>query len=166
MNLTIVGCYDEQFEEIVDSSVHYFASRLIGKNVLNTISINLKFVDKLDSFGTSLVTGYNIKNKPRKFEIEVRKYISAKSIIKTIAHEIVHVKQFAKNEVDPALTTWKGRKINKKKSEYYELPWEVEAFGLTYGLYTNFCIENKLWEHLEGIENPYKMKKEEIIWKK
>lgn len=165
MNLTIHNCPDEKFEEIIDSSVYYFASQLIGKNILKSITINLKFVEKLDSYGTSLVTGYNQSGKPRVFEIEVRNHLSAKTTLKTIAHEIVHVKQFAKNEVDPPLTMWKGKKIDTKKVEYYKLPWEIEAYGLTYGLYINFCIENKLWEHLKGIENPYETKKEKITWK-
>ncbi len=165
MILTIKNCSDKKFEEVVDSSVHYFVNMLMGKRIVKNIKIDLVFADGIDSYGSSIVKGYNASHKPRKFEIEIRSHIGAKATLKTIAHEIVHVKQFVKNELDYALTKWKGKVIDTEKVDYYQRPWEIEAFGLTYGLYTNYCLENKLWEHLEGIENPLKFQTENIVWK-
>ena len=38
---------------------------------------------------------------------------------------MVHVKQFAKNELDSALTVWKGK--DHTNTDYWDAPWEKEA---------------------------------------
>lgn len=47
----------------------------------------------------------------------------------TLAHEMVHVKQYAKGQVKASKSCkthyWMGKHIRKS---YYEQPWEVEAF--------------------------------------
>ena len=72
----------------------------------------------------------------------------------TLAHEMVHVKQYAKGEMDGILhkdgfQKWTGGefKLNPRvtpakvdngviasKWDYYYLPWEIEAYGLEVGL--------------------------------
>lgn len=46
--------------------------------------------------------------------------------LSTLAHEMVHVKQFAKGELDSALTQWKSNKYCEN-IEYWDQPWEKEA---------------------------------------
>ena len=48
---------------------------------------------------------------------------------------MVHLKQFAKGELDDENTTWKGEKIDVEAIGYHDLPWEVEAASLEYILY-------------------------------
>ena len=55
-------------------------------------------------------------------------------MVTTICHEMVHVKQYARNQmtdecVQYGYATWKGRKVNPKTA-YYDLPWEKEAYKL------------------------------------
>lgn len=54
-------------------------------------------------------------------------------LIQTLAHEMVHVKQYAKGQLKVVTPkrgepyfTWLGKKV---KSKYHESPWELEAFG-------------------------------------
>jgi uncharacterized protein YjaZ len=51
-------------------------------------------------------------------------------LVLTIAHEMVHVKQYARGHIKHKLGSktyyWKG-KPNRKK--YYDQPWEIEAFS-------------------------------------
>jgi hypothetical protein len=70
-------------------------------------------------------------------------------MIKVLAHEMVHVKQYAKNELgkDLALarggkglrivTRWQGKywTPNTKEDEYWDAPWEIEAYGREVGLH-------------------------------
>ena len=70
----------------------------------------------------------------RTFEIEVDKKLNINELVTTICHEMVHVKQYARNEmtdecVQNGNATWKGRKVNPK-TVYYKLPWEKEAYKL------------------------------------
>ena len=50
-------------------------------------------------------------------------------VCRTLAHEMVHVKQYAKGQVKASKSCkthyWMGKHIRKS---YYEQPWEVEAF--------------------------------------
>lgn len=49
----------------------------------------------------------------------------------TLAHEMVHVKQMAKGVLKSTKTgahLWKGKRYSKK-TEYLNMPWEVQAFS-------------------------------------
>lgn len=59
--------------------------------------------------------------------------LSVDQLIQTMAHEMVHVKQYAKGQLkvvypkrgDPYFT-WLGK---RSKKNYFESPWELEAFS-------------------------------------
>tara|TARA_B110000977_G_scaffold45737_1_gene62164 strand:- start:423 stop:842 length:420 start_codon:yes stop_codon:yes gene_type:complete len=46
--------------------------------------------------------------------------------LSTLAHEMVHVRQFARKELDAQLTQWKSNKYCGD-IEYWDQPWEKEA---------------------------------------
>ena len=59
-------------------------------------------------------------------------------ILQNFAHEMVHVKQWARGELKDvmrgySLCKWKGELVDTEKVEYYDTPWEIEAFGREYG---------------------------------
>lgn len=61
-----------------------------------------------------------------------------------LAHEMVHVKQYALGELVDANSycMWKGQRYQEFEAdseEYYFSPWEVEAFGMQVGLYRLYC---------------------------
>lgn len=71
-------------------------------------------------------------------------------LLHSLAHEMVHVKQFFKKELGIIENKWKGQKV--LHSEYYRFPWEIEAEGLGWGLYAlllNECpdIKNRCRDH-------------------
>ena len=57
--------------------------------------------------------------------------------LSTLAHEMVHVKQFAKGELNPTLTQWKSNKYCEN-IEYWDQPWEKEARRLQHKLVLEF----------------------------
>lgn len=69
----------------------------------------------------------------------------------SIAHELVHVKQFITEELGATgetedgekFTRWYNAKVSEKFCYYHDLPWEVEAFGRQYGLYKRFIYYQK-----------------------
>lgn len=87
----------------------------------------------------------------RTFEIEVDRKLRMRKLLETIAHEMVHVKQFARREVTPELNTWYGKTYNPKKISYWDLPWEIEAHGREAGLFVRWAEQEKLghlkWTH-------------------
>ena len=71
-------------------------------------------------------------------------------ILKTLAHEIVHVKQYALGELKwrDAGLLYKG--VNHEAMslmEYFELPYEIEAYGREKGLLYGVL---KVWQNIES----------------
>ena len=54
------------------------------------------------------------------------------SIIKTVLHEMIHVKQYAEGRLTQ--TEWMGRP--HPDLPYRELPWEIEAYAREQELYS------------------------------
>jgi len=69
-----------------------------------------------------------------------------REIASTIAHELVHVKQYIRGELNPNMTRWKGQTVpygprGALKIKYRQQPWEQEAFEME-----KFLTE-LLWAH-------------------
>lgn len=155
MRLRIVNCPDEDFKPYVERAVHFFAKELVpNTKVRNNCSVKIKFDDKIKDYGSCLVENYNTRKEPRGFLIEVHPGISARHIIETIAHEMVHVKQHINHETNDDLSHWLGRKINSDELDYWIHPWEIDAHGREIGLVTKFAILENLWEVFDGFRNP------------
>ena len=66
---------------------------------------------------------------PRDFVIELNATKKNSTLLRALAHELTHVKQYARREMvehKDGSITWKGRKCHRTK--YYDLPWEKDAF--------------------------------------
>jgi hypothetical protein len=94
---------------------------------------------------THTMRGHQQGRNPRAFGILINSRLSKRKQLQALAHELVHVKQFAKNELGcsesrkgQTFTRWKRSTVNETKRDYYELPWEIEAFGREYGLYKRY----------------------------
>jgi hypothetical protein len=95
--------------------------------------IQIKFHHKLfvDKDNTSYGLCEAVDN--RNFIIDVALY---GNWLSTLAHELVHVKQFARGELNESLTRWKNK--NHEKTEYWDQPWEKEARRLQNKLLEQF----------------------------
>ena len=108
---------------------------------------------------------------PKEFRITIARQKKSRyeEYFKALAHEMVHVKQYARNEmtslvknVGPNLLeqSWRGIKVkvassrspvakktkiitDNKGYDYYYQPWEVEAFGLEVGLYAYYKEQHR-----------------------
>ena len=79
------------------------------------------------------------------FEIQLDKGMSLRKKLLSLAHEMVHVKQFTRKELEHTTSInrqlWRGKNYNTK-NRYYDLPWEIEAYGRELGLFTTWISEN------------------------
>jgi hypothetical protein len=80
----------------------------------------------------------------RTFEIELDRKLPLRKLMETLAHEMVHVKQYARRELHPVYDTWCGKTYNPKKVSYWDLPWEIEAHGREVGLFIRWAEQEKL----------------------
>jgi hypothetical protein len=155
MKLSIVGCPDKKrFRPFIKRAAIFYAQELISSKMLENVFVKVKFDKTLDAYGYASVEEYNNSGKPREFLIELHPYVSGYDILKTLAHEMVHVKQYVYGETNEAMTRWKGQRVDADTIDYWIQPWEIEAHGYEAGLFTKFAIKEKLWEIFDNVSNP------------
>jgi hypothetical protein len=127
----------------------YFAINLMSERLCKNLTINLTCDINHYCHGSSVWVDSN--HKPREFDVTVNARLGKRTQLITLAHEMVHVKQHATNELKNMLMRredrWQGRYIKEDEMHYFEKPWEVEAFGRELGLYQMYMQlkrDNKL----------------------
>ena len=64
------------------------------------------------------------------------------AMLRCLAHECVHVAQYASGKMKDTnsiqVTKWNGKKIDRRGIDYFDLPWELEAYGQETGLMDRF----------------------------
>lgn len=120
----------------VESIVHYCIKMLMPRMQTLDIKVILKDI-KEESYG------YCLSETTRDFEIEVDKKLNLRKLLATVAHEMVHVKQYARRELTGDYT-WQGKTYHPKRCDYWDQPWEIEAHGREWGLFVRWAEENNL----------------------
>ena len=97
--------------------------------------IFIRFKTKLDNESQGLCwgcknEGYAEINIARTSNGDVIPY---EMLMQTLAHEMVHAKQYIRGELNGYNFSWKGRKPRNYK--YENAPWEKEAYGREKELY-------------------------------
>ena len=61
-------------------------------------------------------------------------------MLRNLAHEMVHAKQFLRKELTETMDKWKGIVFTASNEDnyYLESPWEREAYGMESILYTTY----------------------------
>jgi hypothetical protein len=94
---------------------------------------------------------YGDSKNPRDFIIRIDTTLDIKKFVETIIHELVHVKQYARGELKPIngrMNKWNKQKYDLNKIDYWETPWEIEAYGRTPGLLYNFLLQKSEWRDI------------------
>lgn len=138
---------DRATQKLSKDIVKFCGQMLMSERLAKTLVVNLIFVKDLQK--TEGVVGDcewfdAVDSWPKEFIIRVHEseetLLSHK--LKTICHEMVHVKQYAKNEMRPMLRPYRMTKymgvLYPDEIEYWDSPWEIEAYGREPGLYTRW----------------------------
>ncbi len=136
--------------KLVDSAAWSYAERLIGKRLLNTLYIDIKLVrnltDKEGMEGSCIWDEWESKSTPRSYTIELDSSVSLRNILISLAHEMVHVKQWITGEMyeyeEPNKVRFMKKKVDTSKLNYFDYPWEIEAFGRQLGLFVRMCEDD------------------------
>lgn len=147
MKVSVKGTTKKQ-KEYVKSLVKFCHKKLMPR--MNDIEIDVvfrKYKKKDEDYGCCHAIDGPRPDRPRVFEIEVNSRMKLRTILETIAHEMVHVKQHAQSTLyySPKRKQWRWEgSWLKKEPNYWEQPWEVEAWGRTTGLFVLWCQKEKL----------------------
>jgi hypothetical protein len=118
----------------------------------DNLEIDIEIETNLDCQGLCINEDDTLRS--RFFTIQLRRG-AEDDLIQTLAHEMVHVKQYAKNEHMKRFATakgglriesvWLGKTWRPKpyESGYYDAPWEIEAYGREVGLMHHWNSHNE-----------------------
>lgn len=152
MRISITGTGSRNADKL-EQAARFFAAQLLHPRTVQNIELDIEVMSKLDVMG-ECVSEDDTKN-PRYFTINLRKQ-PIDEMIRTLAHEMVHVKQYAKNELSKQFrvargglkiaSKWQGEfwSPKGKEDEYWDAPWEIEAYGREVGLYHKWFHRNEM----------------------
>jgi len=138
MYITVTGGKASQ-RKLVESMVEFCIQTLMPR--MRKLEVTVNLCKPTGALGYCLELDSN-----REFELEVDKTQPMRKLLETVAHEMVHVKQFARREMNPANEKWHGKTYNPKKVSYWDLPWEIEAHGREVGLFIRWAEKHNLGE--------------------
>jgi|GEM_PF-3247362 hypothetical protein len=121
---------------LIESCIKFYAKELnIENHNFNLIvePINLREIRSADGAVTELIK--KKKNSVRKEKKLILMQLESKlkigRLIEVIAHEMVHVKQTVRGQLASRGVSlfWRGKKVLCSKINYYDRPWEIEAWS-------------------------------------
>ena len=120
------------------AALNHYAEQLFTPQKRRHLYLEVKYRKKMDFLGLVTVDDYNVLGMPIGFVIELCRDKEAE-MLKTLAHEMVHVLQYCRGDLNEQMTLWRGRYVNAEKIPYDEQPWEIEAESIGLNLYESFC---------------------------
>ena len=154
---------DKKLKVAMYAMTEFAMARLVpSKKLRDNISIDVHLRKHLNAGEAKLAEHAN-RYRPRDFKVLLNHHDMEKDdygrertdtewaheILKTLAHELVHVKQYVMGELtwrDRGLL-WKGHLYTPEHlGEYFDTPYEIEAFGRERGLLVTFLAT---WTEIE-----------------
>lgn len=132
-------------KNLLEEAAKFYANILLEKDVIKHIELDIEIVYDKEYSGHCVTEEDKIK--PNVFTIYLNPEYEEFSIFDTLAHEMVHLKQFTTDELYNILAmdnddinlghVWKGERYVPQEGEILclEAPWEQEAYGRQVGLY-------------------------------
>lgn len=130
---------------------YFIMDKFFTENKLSNMTINVIF--KKDLYKNSKMYGNCIwedqHHRPEEFTIEIEPNQKRQLLLNTLAHELVHVKQWAKGEYyqlqrESNVFKFNGQRIDADKVDYWDQPWEIEAHGRAIGLVVQWANKYEL----------------------
>ena len=138
-------------------------SKLLVENCLQLFRNELKLQNSRYSLivvpdrGMSVkdgIRGSVFKLGPTVIGMSIDTALDTERLIIALAHEMVHVKQYARGQITHGKNLnskfWMGKKF---RGHYYDLPWEVEAFS------KERVLANKVFKIIDKADTQLKSKK-------
>ncbi len=157
---------DKTFRLAMYGMVEYTMAKLISsKRLRSNLEINVHMRKHPES-GEAMVDEFADRRRPRSFRVildQSKMLINdsgeertdsevAYEILKTLGHELVHVKQYIRGELSTdrnGLLRYNGVHYSPQNLlEYFDLPYEIEAYGREKGLLIGFLA---IWKEIEEL---------------
>jgi hypothetical protein len=150
MHIELFGSHKTITNSLVKLSLEFYAEQLISKRLRSAISLRVFFkTGMLKATGLEASCMWEDRNiRAREFMFQVDMALSKRKLFLSLAHEMVHVKQYATGQMKHYLRhrpdiSWLGKFVDDTKVPYDKLPWEQEAWNLETSLYKQFLSSRK-----------------------
>lgn len=139
MQVSVYKCPPKLSPVMATEALRFYASMLMNRQLVKNLTVKVFFKDE----GVDGQCDSDEIARPREFNLHINPKRSVKDMLIALAHEMVHVKQYATGESRqyermPYVTKFRGVMVNTNTMDYWDLPWEIEAFGRELGLYVRF----------------------------
>lgn len=145
MRTTIKGGTEEQRLH-AKQFCNFFAKKFFRDELSKAISLKIEhrqYIHDVTDLADCVWT--DDEDPPRKFHIQmfIPEETPLVNYLRTLAHELVHVKQFAKGELRQLPSTnneickWQGKRY-QWEMHYWDRPWEIDAHGREKGLVIDY----------------------------
>ena len=137
----------KKIRKIAYDFIEHCADLMFTAKTKDKLEIDLEFSNTLlKNDGILAEMDFEDKNhRPKEFSIIVDTTGPLRRTLESIAHEMVHVKQYATGELVELEKTgkirWQNRSITHSIS-YWNRPWEIEAHGRELGLFLTWVEKN------------------------
>jgi hypothetical protein len=142
MNIDIKGKTKAMCKAEIKFATAFFAQYIMGTRLAKNLDIEIQFEDQGKAEG--YCSPVDAERRPRSFEIGINPKLRRFKMLQCLAHEMVHVKQYARGELSAELVTakWQGKvyKLSNSFEDYLNWPWEVEAYGRDRALYLFYQV--------------------------
>ncbi len=144
--IKIYGCSDKRLKQLLLRASHFFIKSLMPRKRKLTVAIFMKENLLAEEGAYASCYQMDLYNAGCDYTICMDSGQSQSTILCSLAHEMVHVKQFARKELTILngnyCAKWKGVKFSED-SDYEEMPWELEADKYELELSEKFFKINK-----------------------
>ena len=143
MDIDIKGKYKYMCKAEVMFATAFFAQYIMGVRLAKNLDFEIKFADQGERTDGHCYP-LDGERYPRFFYIGLNPKMKRAKMLQAIAHEMVHVKQYARGELSNELITakWRGKtyKITNSMEDYFNWPWEIEAYGRDRSLHMFYLV--------------------------
>jgi len=142
MIVEVVGKAPKKYKKELISAAYFYAARLLTDRACDKIDLEIALIKNLEAKG--YCENLDGGRHPRVFRIELKPEELYETLT-TLAHEMVHLKQYATGELKEknlTLYRWQGKMVKTKGIDYYDLPWEIDAYGREIGLRLKYLAIN------------------------
>lgn len=139
MRLTSRGIPKKIDKKICKRAVKFYGKQLLSTRLYESLQIHLEFIEMEDNeYGFC-----NAEDETNKsFLISINKNLTPEQTLMVLAHEMGHVKQYAKHELKDYVygerIKFQDRIFEKASVSYWQSPWEKDARKIERKLYRAF----------------------------
>ena len=141
----------EEKYDLIKSLAKFIVNKFFTKPKQNKLNIEVTFekglFEKTNQYANCIWEDQHYR--PFDFTIQIDPDQKIQLLLNSLAHELVHVKQWAKGEFyqlqrETNVYKFNGQRWDTDKVDYWDTPWEIEAHGRAIGLVVQWARINKL----------------------